>query len=95
MESKEIEKDAKEMQEEKKEETKEPEKQQEYNIKEDECIACMSCVNACPIGCIEMVDGHAHINSELCVTCETCAGVCPLELIGFHDVAEKEEKVSD
>ena len=45
------------------------------------CTQCMACVNACPKGCISMVDageGFAipHINSDVCIECGACMKVC-------------------
>ncbi|UCF08510.1 MAG: 4Fe-4S binding protein, partial [Thermoplasmata archaeon] len=57
-------------------------------VDEEECTGCESCVDSCPVGAIEMVDGIAKIN-EKCNSCNACLEACPEELI--HEI-EKEEK---
>jgi electron transfer flavoprotein alpha subunit/NAD-dependent dihydropyrimidine dehydrogenase PreA subunit len=44
------------------------------------CTACESCVNACPYGGIEIIEGTAVITGD-CNLCGTCVDVCPVEAI--------------
>ncbi len=50
-----------------------------YVINED-CIACGSCVDECPVEAIREGDIYA-IDAESCTDCGTCADVCPTEAI--------------
>lgn len=49
-------------------------------VNEEECTGCESCVDACPIEAIEMVDGIAKIK-ENCNSCNACIESCPVEAI--------------
>ncbi|NHJ25269.1 MAG: 4Fe-4S dicluster domain-containing protein [Candidatus Lokiarchaeota archaeon] len=44
------------------------------------CTACESCINACPYGGIEIIEGAAVITGE-CNLCGACVDVCPIEAI--------------
>ncbi len=46
-------------------------------VDEDVCGGCEVCIELCPFGAIEKVDGKAHINIALCKGCGTCVGACP------------------
>ncbi len=47
----------------------------------DECIACGTCVLACPFNAISVVDTdgkmHAQVNEAMCKGCGTCVATCP------------------
>ena len=43
----------------------------------DDCIACGTCIDECPVGAISEGD----INPDMCTECGTCADVCPSEAI--------------
>ena len=46
----------------------------------DECIACGTCIDECPVEAIS--EGEIYkINSELCTDCGSCAEVCPVDAI--------------
>lgn len=47
---------------------------------EEECTGCESCVDACPIEAIEMVDEKARIKDN-CNSCNACIESCPAEAI--------------
>ena len=47
-----------------------------YVISND-CVACGTCIEECPVGAIAAGDGKYEINPDTCVSCGTCAGVCP------------------
>ena len=46
----------------------------------DSCVACGTCIHACPVGAISAGDIYA-IDPETCTDCGTCADVCPSESI--------------
>jgi NAD-dependent dihydropyrimidine dehydrogenase PreA subunit len=55
-------------------------------INAEECVACESCVNECPAGCLEIVDDVAKlVRPEDCTSCGTCAEVCPSEAITLEE----------
>lgn len=46
----------------------------------DECVACGTCAEECPVEAIE--DGEPYmINEEKCTECGSCSEVCPVEAI--------------
>lgn len=46
-------------------------------VHRDECDGCMSCVDVCPWGAIEVVEGLPRINLLRCRGCERCVSACP------------------
>ena len=46
----------------------------------DDCIACGTCIDECPVGAISEGDKYS-IDPEACTECGTCADVCPSEAI--------------
>lgn len=50
-------------------------------VDKEECTGCESCVEACPVEAITMVDGVAHIDQNECTECLTCVDECPVEAI--------------
>lgn len=51
----------------------------------DDCIACGTCIDECPVGAISEGDKYS-INPDACTECGTCADVCPSEAI--HRIIE-------
>ena len=47
----------------------------------DECIACGSCEDECPVEAISEGDEKYVIDAGLCTDCGACADVCPVEAI--------------
>ena len=47
----------------------------------DECIACGSCEDECPVGAISEGEDKYVIDSETCTDCGACADICPVEAI--------------
>lgn len=46
----------------------------------DDCIACGTCIDECPVGAISEGDKYS-IDPEMCADCGTCADACPTEAI--------------
>lgn len=74
----------------------------EITYKAQKCITvekCGFCVQQCPVGAIEVVEGMAHINREACQRCYQCTEVCPakaMEIMGktmtMQEVIDKIEE---
>ena len=45
-----------------------------------DCIGCGNCVNACPFGALEVVQGKAAL-LEYCTQCGACTDICPVNAI--------------
>ena len=52
----------------------------------DDCIACGTCLDECPVDAIYEGDIY-RIDAEACTDCGTCADVCPTDAI--HPKEEK------
>jgi ferredoxin len=46
----------------------------------DECIACGTCIDECPVEAISEGDIY-KIYADICTDCGSCAEVCPVEAI--------------
>jgi electron transport complex protein RnfB len=57
-------------------------------IREDECIGCTKCIQACPVDAILGAAKHMHtvIESE-CTGCDLCVEPCPVDCIDMVPVA--------
>ncbi len=47
----------------------------------DQCIACGSCENNCPVSCIKEEDGKYVIDESECIDCGACQENCPADAI--------------
>ena len=45
------------------------------------CTGLGSCVRACPMGAIEVVNGRAFVHREKCIGCGACVRTCPNDII--------------
>ena len=50
----------------------------------NDCIACGTCIDECPVGAISEGDIYS-INPDMCTECGTCASVCPNEAISLPE----------
>ncbi len=50
----------------------------------EKCTGCEQCVDQCPFGAIEMIDGIAVINEE-CTLCGACVDVCEFEALEMEE----------
>ena len=46
----------------------------------DNCVACGTCIDECPVGAISEGDIYV-IDADSCVGCGSCAGACPYDAI--------------
>lgn len=58
-------------------------------IREDECIGCTKCIQACPVDAIMGANKQMHsvITSE-CTGCELCVAPCPVDCIDMVEIEE-------
>jgi NAD-dependent dihydropyrimidine dehydrogenase PreA subunit len=46
-------------------------------VDKNKCEGCEECVNNCPVGVFQIVEGKADpYQAEACEGCETCVSVC-------------------
>ncbi len=50
----------------------------------DDCIACGTCIDECPVGAISEGEKYS-INPDECTECGTCASVCPNDAISLPE----------
>ncbi|XKE47144.1 electron transport complex subunit RsxB [Halomonas organivorans] len=51
-------------------------------IREDECIGCTKCIQACPVDAILGAAKHMHtVIAEECTGCDLCVEPCPVDCI--------------
>jgi NAD-dependent dihydropyrimidine dehydrogenase PreA subunit len=44
----------------------------------ERCEGCSDCVEQCPMGVFQIVDGKSQaVNEEKCIECRLCETVCP------------------
>lgn len=54
-------------------------------IREDECIGCTKCIQACPVDAIVGAAKLMHtVVEDLCTGCELCIPPCPVDCIELH-----------
>jgi len=53
-------------------------------INTEMCDGCETCVEACSVGAITMVDATAVIDDGTCIRCAVCHDVCPSDAVR-HD----------
>lgn len=55
-------------------------------IDTDECIGCGICVDTCPQGVLDIVDGVCDpVNEDACIGCEACVEECPMDAIEIDE----------
>lgn len=53
----------------------------QYTIDSSTCQGCAKCVDVCPYGAIQMINGKAVIVQSKCKQCGECTKVCPRDAI--------------
>jgi len=67
--------------------TEEPKKQVAV-IREDECIGCTKCIQACPVDAILGAAKQMHtVITDECTGCDLCVEPCPVDCIDMIEVA--------
>ena len=51
----------------------------------DDCLACGSCADACPVEAISAGDEKYVIDADKCVECGSCESTCPVSAIKQED----------
>jgi len=59
-------------------------------VDEERCVACGTCVQACPFGALTLTDGLA-IDTDRCMGCGVCTRVCPQQALTLVRDASKPE----
>lgn len=63
-------------------------------IREDECIGCTKCIQACPVDAILGAAKRMHtVITDECTGCELCVAPCPVDCIDMvaHPAAEQDD----
>ena len=56
-------------------------------IREDECIGCTKCIQACPVDAILGAAKHMHtVMADECTGCDLCVDPCPVDCIDMVPV---------
>lgn len=61
-------------------------------VDEERCVGCLTCVCACPYGCIREGDGHVATKCDLCIQegkTPACVAGCPNGAIVFEEAVSK------
>lgn len=59
-------------------------------IREEECIGCMKCIQACPFDSIVGATKLMHtVITDICTGCELCVEPCPVDCIDIMPAPEK------
>ena len=57
-------------------------------IREDECIGCTKCIQACPVDAIIGAAKHMHtVITDECTGCDLCVDPCPVDCIDMVPIA--------
>jgi len=58
-------------------------------IREDECIGCTKCIQACPVDAILGAAKQMHtVIADECTGCDLCVAPCPVDCIDMLPIAE-------
>jgi pyruvate formate lyase activating enzyme len=50
-------------------------------LRAEHCSGCASCLEYCPVGALDLVNGKASIDRERCISCGLCAEACSWEAL--------------
>lgn len=61
-----------------------------FVVDEEKCTGCGNCIKACPMACLELVEGKPrYIEKMACLACSACVTHCEkgaMEMVGFYRV---------
>lgn len=58
-------------------------------IREDECIGCTKCIQACPVDAILGTSKQMHtVIADECTGCELCVSPCPVDCIDMIEISK-------
>ncbi len=58
-------------------------------IREDECIGCTKCIQACPVDAILGAAKHMHtVITDECTGCDLCVDPCPVDCIDMMPIEQ-------
>ena len=61
-------------------------------IREDECIGCIKCIQACPVDAIVGATRQMHtVITDECTGCDLCVAPCPVDCIEMIPVKETQK----
>ena len=59
----------------------------------DNCIACGTCAEECPVSCIS--EGEKYlIDQDECISCGTCQSVCPNNAVDEKQIAFLDKRLN-
>lgn len=62
-------------------------------VREEECIGCTKCIQACPVDAIIGAAKVMHtVISDACTGCELCIPPCPVDCIDLVNIDERNEQ---
>lgn len=63
-----------------------------YGIHRDDCIQCMTCVQQCPQGLIELDDDGYPVRYYHCMYCLRCLNWCPTNALYFSGLTDRKAR---
>ena len=60
-----------------------------FNIIQNKCDYCSTCITVCPVDCIEIREASIDIDHNVCINCNLCVYICPIEVL----VSQNEKKI--
>ena len=63
----------------------------ELSFNQDKCVECLTCVQVCPHGAQQVIDGRHHFDRDACIVCGKCVPECvhgALSIVGEETTVE-------